>query len=92
MINNYYLESKYIVDLFLSKRFPDKIQMFNTKNIVGDDMETIYDDGKVKIEYSKEYDYIEIFGLSYRDYEEIYFLHNLDFIKLWNEFHGEKED
>lgn len=90
MNNIYHLESKYIVDMFLSKRFPDKIQMFNTKNVVGDEMETIYDDGKVKIEYSKGYDYIEIFGLSNWEYEEIYFLHNLDIIELYNEYLKEK--
>lgn len=107
MINNPYLKSKYIVDMFLSKRFPDKIQMFNTKNVVGDDMKTIYDDGTVKIEYCEHWGYIEIFGLSEKDYEEIYLLHNgsavsekkyfnlqdiLDLIDDWNKFYIERRN
>lgn len=78
MSNNPQIESKYIVDAFLSKRFPNKIQIFNTKNVVGDKMETIYNDGTVKIDFCSHWGYIEIFGLSGRDYEYIYFLHDGD--------------
>lgn len=66
------IESKYIVDAFLSKRFPNKIQIFNTKNTAGDRMETIYNDGTVKIDFCSHWGYIEIFGLSGEDYEYIF--------------------
>lgn len=49
---------------FLKKRFPNKIQMFDTRNFVGDHMITIYDSNGVVIDYCPDYDYIEIFGLT----------------------------
>lgn len=49
---------------FLKKRFPNKIQMFDTRNFVGDHMITIYDSNDVVIDYCPDYDYIEIFGLT----------------------------
>lgn len=49
---------------FLKKRFPNKIQMFNTRNFVGDHMITIYDSNGVVIDYCPGYEYIEIFGLT----------------------------
>lgn len=49
---------------FLKKRFQNKIQMFDTRNFVGDHMITIYDSNGVEIDYCPDYDYIEIFGLT----------------------------
>lgn len=49
---------------FLKKRFQNKIQMFDTRNFVGDHMITIYDSNGVVIDYCPDYDYIEIFGLT----------------------------
>ena len=49
---------------FLKKRFPNKIQMFNTRNFAGDHMITIYDSNGVVIDYCPGYEYIEIFGLT----------------------------
>lgn len=49
---------------FLKKRFPNKIQMFDTRNFAGDRMITIYDSNGVVIDYCPDYDYIEIFGLT----------------------------
>lgn len=49
---------------FLKKRFPNKIQMFDTRNFVGDHMITIYDSNDVVIDYCPDYDYLEIFGLT----------------------------
>lgn len=70
------MNSKYIVDAFLTKKFPNKVQIFDTKNVVGDSMQRIYDDGTVQIDYCKQWGYIEIFGLPKKDYEEIYMLHD----------------
>lgn len=49
---------------FLKKRSQNKIQMFDTRNFVGDHMITIYDSNGVVIDYCPDYDYIEIFGLT----------------------------
>lgn len=49
---------------FFKKRFQNKIQMFDTRNFVGDHMITIYDSNGVVIDYCPDYDYIEIFGLT----------------------------
>lgn len=48
-----------------------RIQMFTTRNIAGDAMETIYDDGEIQIDYAPGYNYIEIFGLTNEEYEYI---------------------
>ncbi len=46
------------------------IQVFNTRNTVGDFMTTIYNDGKVQIDYCSQWGYLEIFGLNLDDYDE----------------------
>lgn len=46
------------------------LQVFNTKNTVGDFMATIYNDGKVQIDYCPHWEYVEIFGLNLDDYDE----------------------
>ncbi len=58
------MHNKEKVISFLKKRFPDKIQMFDTRNLVGDRMITIYDSNGVVIDYCPGYEYIEIFGLT----------------------------
>ena len=49
---------------FLKNTFPDGIQMFNTRNLVGDSMVTIYDEDNIVVDYCHYWQYIEIFGLS----------------------------
>lgn len=48
-----------------------KIQMFNTRNVVGDRMVRIYDKHGVQIDYCRNYDYIEVFGLAETEFIEL---------------------
>lgn len=56
---------------FLIVEFPSGIQMFNCRNIAGDEMETIFQSRDVSIDYCEDYDYIEIFGLSESEFQMI---------------------
>lgn len=56
---------------FLKDRFPNGIQMFDTRNIVGDSMVTIYDEDGITVDYCHDYSYIEIFGLTDEEFEEV---------------------
>ena len=49
---------------FLKKEFPNGIQMFNTGNLVGDPMCTIYSEDGIVVDYCYGYESIEVFGLS----------------------------
>lgn len=40
------------------------MQMFDTRNIVGDKMETIYSEDGITVDICHYYQYLEIFGLS----------------------------
>lgn len=65
-------EEKFLkINNFLKEKFEEKKQAFNTRNIMGDYMYTIYDEDGVQIDYAPDYDYIEIFGLT--DVEWLYF-------------------
>lgn len=63
---------------FLCQEFPSGVQMFDTRNIVGDPMENIYSEDGIDIDYCYAYNYIEVFGLTE---EEFIFLNQLDFKK-----------
>lgn len=54
---------------FLKDRFPDGVQDFDTRNIAGDSMVTIYYDGEIVVDYCPYYEYIEIFGLTKEQFE-----------------------
>lgn len=54
---------------FLKDRFSDGVQAFDTRNIAGDSMVTIYYDGEVVVDYCPYYEYIEIFGLTKEQFE-----------------------
>lgn len=56
---------------FLKKNFPDGIQMFNTPNLAGDYMEEIYEDGEIYVLFAPSYGYIEVFGLTNEQFEEL---------------------
>ena len=55
---------------FLQKEVPE-IQAFNTSNIAGDPMELIYIDGDVEVWHCKQWGYIEIFGLSQSQFNNL---------------------
>lgn len=57
---------------FLKEEFPDGIQMFDTRNLVGDPMSNIYLEDGIKVDYCYYYEYIEIFGLSEEEFEKVY--------------------
>ena len=56
---------------FLKNKFPKRIQMFNTRNNVGDRMFTIYHEDGITVYYCPDYDYIEIFGLTDKQFEKV---------------------
>lgn len=45
--------------------------MFDTRNIAGDSMFTIYDQDGITVDYCHYYEYIEVFGLSDEDFEKL---------------------
>lgn len=45
--------------------------IFDCRNIVGDPMETIYDDGGVRIDLCHKWEYFEVFGLTNEEFAEI---------------------
>lgn len=45
--------------------------IFNSRNIVGDVMETIYIDEDLTIDICYNYSYLEVFGLSNANFEEL---------------------
>lgn len=55
---------------FLSKEYPHT-QAFNTPNLVGDYMESVYEDGGIEVLYAPGYGYVEIFGLTESEFENI---------------------
>ena len=55
---------------FLQENYPN-IQAFDTRNIVGDSMETVYDEDGIIVDYCPDYEYIEIFGLTDVEFEDL---------------------
>lgn len=47
------------------------IQIFNTRNTVGDSMRTIYKKDGITIDFCPGWWYLEIFGLNDRDYKTL---------------------
>ena len=62
-------EDKSLDDLkmFLQKHFPN-YQAFNTRNIVGDEVELVYSKDGIEVWHCDNYGYIEIFGLRECEY------------------------
>ena len=56
---------------FLKKEFTEGIQMFNTKSLAEDPMYTIYKKDGLIVEYCPIYEYIEVFGLSLKDFDRL---------------------
>ncbi len=61
--------------------------IFSTRNIVGDPMETIYNDNGLTIDICYEYSYYEVFGLSDEEFKELckYYHFELEKEELTNE-------
>jgi hypothetical protein len=57
---------------FLKKKYPDGIQMFNTRNWVGDQMKTVYEKDGITVDECYYYSYIEIFGITQAEFESLY--------------------
>lgn len=45
--------------------------IFNTRNIVGDRMTSLYDDGDLQIDICYDWGYFEVFGLSDEEFEQL---------------------
>ena len=56
---------------FLNEEFKEKIQAFNSRNLVGDQMYTIYDEDGITVDMCYEWSYIEIFGLTQQQFEDL---------------------
>lgn len=56
---------------FLNEEFKEKIQAFNSRNLVGDRIYTIYDEDGITVDMCYEWNYIEIFGLTQRQFKDL---------------------
>lgn len=56
---------------FIIERDFEGTQTFNSRNLVGDRMVTIYEDDGIKVDYCPYYVYLEIFGLSNEEYHSL---------------------
>lgn len=56
--------------IFLQENYPNE-QAFNTRNWIGDNMETVYDEDGIIVDYCYGYEYIEIFGLTDVEFEDL---------------------
>lgn len=67
--------------IFLQENYPNE-QAFNTRNIVGDSMETVYNEDGIMVDYCYYYEYIEIFGLTDKEFEDL--IDNTGYLKTFN--------
>lgn len=49
---------------FIKKEFGENIQIFDTRNIVGDPMETVYHEDGIMVDSCYRYCYLEVFGMT----------------------------
>ena len=49
---------------FINKEFGENIQIFYTRNIVGDPMETVYHKDGIIVDSCYQYGYLEVFGMT----------------------------
>ena len=66
---------------FLQENYPNE-QAFNTKNIVGECMATVYNQDGLMVDYCYYYEYIEIFGLTDVEFENL--IDNKGHLKTFN--------
>lgn len=55
---------------FLQENYPN-IQAFDTRNFMGDPVETVYIEDGIQVDYCAYYEYIEIFGLTDKEFESL---------------------
>lgn len=67
---------------FLATNFSNGIQMFNSRNLVGDEMHTIYDKDGITVDICYDWGYIEIFGLTDEEFETVASLYDGE--PLWD--------
>ena len=67
---------------FLAENFPNGVQMFNTRNTVGDYVYTVFHEGDIIVDLAPDYGYIEIFGLTQDEFDTISNLYDGD--SLWD--------
>lgn len=53
------------------KKFDLGCGIYNSRNIVGDEMETVYSKDGVTIDACYNWDYIEVFGLTDEDFKQV---------------------
>ena len=56
--------------IFLQENYPNE-QAFNTRNTAYDSMETVYNEDGIMVDYCYYYEYIEIFGLTDVEFEDL---------------------
>lgn len=59
------------IKVFFSEAFPNGIQMFNTHNTSGDYMTEIYSTDGVCVLFAPGFNYIEVFGLTPEQFDEL---------------------
>ena len=64
--------------------------IFDCCNIVGDQMETIYDEGGIRIDLCRNWEYFEVFGLTNEEFAEVKSFYEGLISKVW--WKGEKDD
>lgn len=71
---------------FLQKNYPG-IQAFNTRNIMGDYTVNVYNEDNIKVDYAPNYEYIEIFGLTGTEFDNL--INKYGFLKKFKIEDGE---
>lgn len=59
--------------------------IFDSRNIAGDPMNTIYDDGNLQIDICYYWEYFEVFGLSNEEFKELKRFYNNDLTEHKND-------
>lgn len=67
---------------FLATNFSEGVQMFNTRNTVGDYTYRVFDKGGITVELAPDWGYIEIFGLTDEGFETVVNLYDGE--PLWD--------
>lgn len=57
--------------------------IFDCRNIVGDPMETIYDEAGIIIDLCHDYGYFEVFGLTNEEFREVESFYKELVSKMW---------
>lgn len=66
-MSNYEIAAKLVKEHFSSANHG----LFDCRNIIGDPMVVLYDDGKFSVEICYSYSYFEVFGLSEEEFQKL---------------------